>query len=130
MLSHPVGRATLLRLVSLAAGILGSVIVARLGGPEVKGIASSFAAANSILFMTINFDLAQQTLRNGRSSNDLGRVFPQLYRAWCIYLVSGIAVVASLAALGLPGGWLAIGTIAYLLGTQAALAGTGLRGRW
>lgn len=128
MFSHPVGRATLLRLVSLAAGILGSVIVARLGGPEVKGIASSFAASNAIIFMTINFDLAQQTLRNGRSSNDLGRVFPLLYRAWSVYLLSGTAVVASLAALGLPGGWLAIGTIAFLLGTQAALAGTGFAG--
>jgi len=128
ILSHPVGRATMLRLIALAAGVLGSVVVARVGGPEVKGVASSFAASNAILFMTINFDLAQQSLRTGRSSHDLGRVFPLLYRAWAIYVIAGIAVVASLLAVGLPGEWLVIGTIAYLLGTQATIAATGFAG--
>ena len=127
-LSQPVTQASALRIVALAIGILGSVVIARLGGAEVKGVASAFAASNALVFAFINFDIPFQALRRGRAVGELGAVGPVLARAWALYVVVGSAIAIVLLALTLPGTWLVIGAVAFLLGAQAAVAATGLHG--
>ena len=115
-------------MVSLVVGILGSVTVARLGGAEVKGVASAFAAANAIGFMVVNFDLGQQVLREARESGGPGRVLPTLSKAWVVYSVVGAIVLLVGLVWDMPVLWLAIGTLAFSIGTQAGVVTTGLVG--
>ena len=115
-------------MVSLVVGVLGSVTVARLGGAEVKGVASAFAAANAIGFMVVNFDLGQQVLREARESGGRGRVLPTLSKAWVVYSVAGAIVLLVGLVWDMPVLWLAIGTLAFSIGTQAGVVTTGLVG--
>lgn len=125
---HPVGRASILRVVSLVVGVLSSVILARLGGAEVKGVASAFAAANAVGFMLVNFDLPQQLLREIRTGADPNVAWPTLVRAWVAYSVVGGVVLAIGLVAGAPLSWLILGTLAFLIGSQAGVVSTGISG--
>lgn len=128
LLSHPVVRSSGLRIVALVLGVLGGVVIARFGGAEIKGVASAFASANTILLAFLSFDIPHQALRRGRLAGDLTSVAPTLARAWAIYVVGCAAVVVVLMAFALPGPLLALGAVACLVGAQAATAATGLHG--
>lgn len=118
----------MLRLLSLVVGIVSSIVLARLGGPDVKGVASAFAAANAVGFMVVNFDLTQQVLREHRGAEARGAVLPHLVRAWGWYAAFGAVVLVVGLVGGLPVAWLVVGTFAFLIGTQAGVAATGLAG--
>ncbi len=128
VLTHPVSRSTLIRIVGLGAGILGSVVVARLGGPDLKGVASAFVAANAICFMFLNFDLAQQSLREARENNQFGFVVDALKKAWILYAALGVVALVVAATSESPLAWIIGGSVAYVLGAQAGVAATGLAG--
>lgn len=126
--AHPVSRASFLRIVGLLSGVLGSVVLARLGGPELKGVSSAYAAANAIAFMAINFDLAQVVLREARATQDLARVRQALVAGWLAYAVLGIAAVGLLALFDVSSEWLIVGAVAYLVGAQAGVGAIGISG--
>lgn len=126
--THPVGRASLLRVLSLVVGVLSSVILARLGGAEVKGVASAFAAANAVGFMLVNFDVPQQLLREIRAGADADVAWPTLVRAWAVYSAAGGVVLIVAFVTGAPLGWLIVGTLAFLIGSQAGVVSTGISG--
>lgn len=128
MLRHPVGKSSGLRILSLALGIAASVVIARLGGTDVKGISSSYAASNAMFFMVINLDLASQALRRGRQVSNLGSVPGAIFRAWSIYISIAVPGLLVMLLLSIPGEWLVIGAIAYLVGAQAGVAATGITG--
>jgi O-antigen/teichoic acid export membrane protein len=127
-LGSVVARASGLRILALVLGIAASVVVARLGGAELKGVASAFAAANAVAFSFINLDLGHQILRHGRENQRLHAVGGLLTRAWALYLALGSLVVVLILAWSVPAIWLVVGAIAFLVGNQASVAATGLRG--
>lgn len=128
LINHPVTMSTGLRAITLVVGVVSSVVLARCGGPEIKGVASTYAAANAVSFMVINFDLAQQALRQGRRHQDLGSIFPILRKTWAAYVVLGALAIGVLLIFDVPGGWIVLGAVTYLLGTQAGVATSGLNG--
>jgi O-antigen/teichoic acid export membrane protein len=124
-----VGRASVLRALAILLGIASSILMARLGGAELKGLASAYAAANALAFMALNFDLAQQLLRRGRDSGDLSNLAALLIRTWPYYLI----VTGSLggAALAVGNGnvaWLCLGAVCFLLPTQFGVVSNGIAG--
>lgn len=125
---HPVGRASGLRVLGLVLGVSASVVVSRLGGPGVKGIASTYAAANTLAFLVINLDLAQQILRDGRSRKDLRSVPPRIVRMWPIYGMLASIFILIGYWLNAEIAWLAIGTFAYLVSTQMGMVSNALAG--
>lgn len=128
MLKHTVFQASFLRLCGLALGVGGSVVIARLGGAETKGVSSAFAAANSLVFLVVNLDLAQQILRDGRNRRDLNSVRARVMRLWIWY---GLLAFASVSISFFVGGiavWLALGTFAYLMGAQLGMIANALAG--
>lgn len=128
VLGHAVVRASGLRILALILGIAASIVVARLGGAELKGVASAFAAANALAFSFINLDLGHQVLRYGRETGRLTAVGPLLARGWALYLALGSIAAIIAMAVSVPTVWLVIGAIAFLIGNQASVAATGLRG--
>lgn len=123
-----VARASSLRILALVLGVAASVVVARLGGAELKGVASAFAAANAVAFSFINLDLGHQILRHGREKRVLAAVGGLLARGWALYIAVGSIVAVIALAVSASTVWLIIGTIAFLIGNQASVAATGLRG--
>lgn len=118
-----------LRFAAIVLGTLASVLLARWGGTELKGVASAYAAANALAFTAINFDLAQQVLRRGREAGDLSDVGSLLVRCWPYYLAIGGA--ASLLAWVTDQGdaiWLSVGTLCFLLPSQLGIASNGVAG--
>jgi O-antigen/teichoic acid export membrane protein len=128
VLIHPVSTSTFIRLIGISAGILGSVVVARVGGPDLKGVASAFAAANAICFMFLNFDLAQQSLREARNEGNFGLVIGSLKKAWLFYALIGAGALAVAVFSEAPLAWIIGGSVAYVMGAQAGVAATGLSG--
>lgn len=129
LLRHRVVRASALRVVALVAGVACSVLIARLGGADVKGVTSAFATASILGFTLVNVDLAQQTLRHGRSTGTLASTRSRLVSLWPWYGALALLV----AAVGLVVGsthvvWLAAGALAYLLSAHMGSASTGLAG--
>ena len=128
MLKHAVFQASFLRVCGLALGVGGSVAIARLGGAETKGVSSAFAAANSLTFLVVNLDLAQQILRDGRNRRDLNSVRARVMRLWIWY---GLLALASVSVSFFVGGiavWLALGAFAYLMGAQLGMIANALAG--
>ncbi|MGJ9411603.1 lipopolysaccharide biosynthesis protein [Aeromicrobium sp. CF4.19] len=128
MARHPVVGASGLRVLGTLLGVVASVIIARLGGAEVKGIASAYAAANALAFLVVNLDLAQQVLKDGRRRADLRSVPRRIVRLWPLY--AALAGVVMLLGFVLGGGvaWLAAGTFAFLVGAQLGMISNALAG--
>lgn len=80
LLTHPITHASGLRAISLLAGVAGSVVIARLGGADVKGVASAYAAANVLAFIAVNLDIPQQLLRFAREQGDGSRTLGFMWR--------------------------------------------------
>lgn len=126
--SSPIARASALRFFAMILGVIAGVLVARLGGPEVKGVSAAFVAATSLFSVVVGFDLGHQVLRAARASTDLGHVPTLLGRLLAVYVVlaAGAAIVVSAFALtAVP---LIIGTALVALGAHYAVATTGVRG--
>jgi O-antigen/teichoic acid export membrane protein len=110
-------------------GVASSVVISRLGGAEVKGVTSAFAALTILAFTVVNLDLAQQTLRHGRSTNSLNSIRARLIALWPWYLLLTALVAGGGLLLGRPHlTWLAAGTFCYLVAAQMGIACTGLSG--
>lgn len=125
---HRVFQAFLLRGCGLALGIAGSVAIARLGGADVKGVSSAFAATNSLVFLIVSLDLAQQILRDGRERGDLAGVVRRLISLWPFYALVAAIGSASGLWLGKNVVWLVVGAGAFLIGAQAAVMANALAG--
>lgn len=122
-------RASSLRLLAIVVGVLSSVLLARLGGADVKGIASAFAAANALAYTFVAFDFPQQVLRAARERGDLGVVAGLMIRSWPYYALLGSVTTLGWWALG--GGseiWLLLGGLGYLLSAQIGVATNGVSG--
>lgn len=129
LLRHRVFRASSLRVVALGMGVLASIVISRLGGAEVKGVTSMFAAASILAFMVVNVDLPQQVLRFGRETGDVDSIRAGLIRTWPWYGALAVAVVVVGVATQQPALiWLAAGTFAYLVSGQLGVACTGISG--
>ena len=102
LLGHPVSQASALRVAAVVVGLTGSVAMARLGGPEIKGVAAAYAATNTLVFTIVNFDFAQQVLRRSRLTSRVTDSAPLLLSGWTLYVL--LATVAgglgSLLSLG------------------------------
>jgi O-antigen/teichoic acid export membrane protein len=95
----------------------------------VKGVSSAFAASNALAFTIVNLDLAQQTLRFGRTTGDLGLIRPMVVFLWRWYLGIGAVATAVLLLVGAhPAAWVVVGTAAYLVGSQLGVVANGLSG--
>lgn len=127
-LTHPVARASLLRIVAVVVGVAGSVVIARFGGAEVKGVASAFAGANAIAATLIGFDLAHQALRVSRESGELQAVGHAVRRAAAAYVLVAGAVGMVALAFSADAAWLVVGAVAFTISNHFAVAATGVRG--
>lgn len=110
-------------------GVVASILISRLGGTEVKGVTSAFAASSVLVYTAVNLDLAQQTLRQARLTDTLDEIRGRLTRLWPWYAVpAAVAVVVGLVTESPGVTWLAAGAFAYLISTHLGLACTGLSG--
>ena len=110
-------------------GVAASVAIARLGGTGVKGVASAFAAANTLAFTVVNLDLAQQILKDARIGSSQDAIRRRVAALWPWF--GGLALLASLVGLLASRQsviWLAFGTMAYLVSAQLGVAANGVRG--
>ena len=116
-------------MLAVGVGVLASVLISRLGGADVKGVTSAFAASSILAFTVVNLDLAQQTLRHGRTTDTVGATRRRLLRLWPWYgALAALVIAAGLLAGNAQVAWLAAGTFAYLVSGHLALACTGLSG--
>lgn len=126
---HRVVQASALRAIALAVGLGASVIIARAGGPEVKGATSAFAAAAVLVFTFVNLDLAQQLLQESKRSGTLRLLPERVVRLWPTYFILAVAAVLAATALGATSiAWLAVGTTFYLMSAQLGFVANGLSG--
>jgi O-antigen/teichoic acid export membrane protein len=125
---NPVARASSLRMCGLVLGIGSSVVIARLGGTDVKGVASAYAAANSLAFLVVNLDLAQQILRDGRNKQDLRSVPLRVVTLWIWYALLACACTFLVELAGDAVVWLAWGAFAYLISAQMGMVANALAG--
>lgn len=118
----------MIRVVGVAIGLLQSIVVARLGGPELRGVVAVFVSASSLIYLAASFDVGQQVVHMCRSRGDFRPIRPLMRTAWLIY--AGIAALVALAFLPLDPAvsWLAIGGVAYLMGSQSSLVLGAMRG--
>lgn len=123
-----VALASVLRIVALVVGVLGSVLIARLGGAELKGISSAFTSANAVMFAIISFDLAHQALRRGREDGIAAAIPAAMARAGIGYFAFGLLFLVLLLVAGLPFEWFAVGAVACVISGQASIVVSGLAG--
>jgi O-antigen/teichoic acid export membrane protein len=129
LVRHRVAQASALRAIALAVGLGASVVIARAGGPDVKGATSAFAAAAVLAFTVVNLDLAQQLLQECKRRGALNLLHQRVIRLWPTYFI--LAATVGLAATALEAtsvAWLAVGTICYLMSAQLGFAANGLSG--
>ncbi|KRC87473.1 hypothetical protein ASE25_17235 [Terrabacter sp. Root85] len=126
---HRVFKASALRGVSLLTGLVSSVAIANLGGADVKGITSAFAATTILVFTLGNMDLAQQVIKVGREQGDLDATRRRLLRLWPWY--GGLSLVG--VAVGFIAhkpyvSWVALGAFVYLVTASMGSAANALSG--
>ena len=115
-----------LRIFATIAGVGASVLIARLGGPEAKGVAAAYLASITTVFAVTNLGAGEQIVQITRDGNHSARRL--LIRFWFAY-----AVVAGLIALVfLPVrpqlSVLTIGCLLYLIPIQASTVSIGFSG--
>lgn len=127
-LRHPVVYSSGLRVIALVVGVAGSVVIARLGGAELKGVSSAYAASNALVFAFLNLDVGQIALRHSRDEKDPTAVPRVLYRVWILYLIIGAVSLLLVLWSGASVYWVLLGAVAFTLGAQGGVAVVGLRG--
>ncbi|HEX6486421.1 MAG TPA: hypothetical protein VF012_06895 [Nocardioidaceae bacterium] len=115
-----------LRIFATIAGVGASVLIARLGGPEAKGVAAAYLASITTVFAVTNLGAGEQIVQITRDGNHSARRL--LIRFWFAY-----AVVAGLiAVVFLPVrpqlSVLTIGCLLYLIPIQASTVSIGFSG--
>lgn len=123
-----VGASVLLRAAAIVAAVGASIIVARLGGPDVKGIAAAFAAASTLSSALVNLGVAEQVVETTTSRR---QVDPRrlLLGAWAAYVVLGGAVTLALVPLaGQRAEIVVLGCLCFTLFAQAGVVALGLSG--
>ena len=115
-----------LRIFATIAGVGASVLIARLGGPEAKGVAAAYLASITTVFAVTNLGAGEQIVQITRDGNHSARRL--LIRFWAAY-----AVVAGLiAVVFLPVrpqlSVLTIGCLLYLIPIQASTVSIGFSG--
>lgn len=126
--SGAIGRAAALRIIAMFLGLAASIAIARLGGAEVKGVYSAFAAGLSLAFLFVNFDLPQQALRAARAESAIDAVLPWMRRPWLAFLAAGsvVSIIGLIFVEALvPYG---IGLAIVTVSTQAGVVAMGTRG--
>lgn len=121
-------QATAVRILGVAIGLLQSIAIARLGGPELRGVVAVFIAASSLIYLAASFDLGQQVVQMCRRRDDLGGVRPLMRAAWLTYAAVAALVAVAFLPFSTAVSWLAVGGTAYLMGGQALLVVGALRG--
>jgi len=115
-----------LRIFATIAGVGASVLIARLGGPEVKGVAAAYLASVTTVFAVANMGAAEQVVQIARDGDHSARRL--LIRFWFAYaLVAGLIAVVFLPVrpeLSV----LTIGCLLYLIPIQASTVSIGFSG--
>lgn len=122
------GVAAQVRIVATTLGIAQGILVARVGGPEVKGVAAAFIAINLIVYQLANFDLRLQIVRYAKDSGDLSLMTPLLWRAIAGFAAIAAVVVATTAPTGDIVPWIALGSLALLINMYLGVAVLASRG--
>jgi O-antigen/teichoic acid export membrane protein len=122
------GVATQIRILAAAFGILQGILVARLGGPDVKGAAAAFIAASTITFQIVNLDLGQQIVRYVKEQKDTALLGRLMFGAIACY-----AVVAAVVAISTSGGsslvpLISLGALSLLINMFISYATMAFRG--
>lgn len=123
---HPVIRASSLQFVGLALGVAAGVLIARVGGAEIKGVFSAYAAATVILGMSINLDYSHQAIVAAREARDPGMVGRALARLWSVYAPAFFALSAAVALIDTSYGLYIVGAAAFTLCSHLNIATSGL----
>lgn len=121
-------RAIAVRLIAVAVSLLQSIVVARLGGPELRGVVAVFISASSLIYLAASFDLGQQIVQMCRNRDDFTVLRPLMRATWLTYATIAALVAVAGLAIDSAVSWLAIGGIAYLIGSQALLVVGSIRG--
>lgn len=115
-----------LRILATIAGVGASVLIARLGGPEAKGVAAAYLASITTVFAVTNLGAGEQIVQITRDGNHSARRL--LIRFWAAYaVVAGLIAVAFLPVrpqLSV----LTIGCLLYLIPIQASTVSIGFSG--
>lgn len=122
------GRAGSLRVIAIVIGLVASIALARLGGPEVRGTASALMAANLLGFALINLDLAQQSLKVGRDRGTQDHAFARLRMSWILYLVVGVPLGLVVLSVSEFAGWVILGSVSLTLSMHAGVIRNGMSG--
>lgn len=127
-LHHSAAYAGLLRLVATGIGLIFGIALVRLGSAEIKGFASAFMAANSLLFAVLNWDVPQGLLRNRRTQRSVGvGLLNDVARVWLVYLTLAVLAILVCLVAGLDP-WVAAGAVGFGLVTQTGGILNGLKG--
>lgn len=122
------GTALAIRVVAVGLGFVQSVVIARLGGADVRGVTAVYISACMLIYLVASFDLAQQAVSVLRARGDFGPLPSLLRSAWLVY--GGIALVVAAACWPVNSdiSWLAVGGAAYLIGSQSGTVIGAIRG--
>lgn len=126
--SSVIFRASGLRIIAVVLGVVGSIAIARLGGVAVRGDTSTFMAITNIVFALINFDLAQQALRQNRADSEHGAGKRWLAPAWVAYLTVATLVVALVWHSRPEVGLIAVGSALLAISMQSGVLTNGFKG--
>lgn len=121
-------RAGALRVVAILTGLVASIALARLGGPDVRGSASALMAANLLGFAVVNLDLAQQCLRLGRTSGTQAQAFALIRIPWVLYIILGLPAGILILRFSEFAGWVVLGSMMLTLSMQAGVIRNGMSG--
>lgn len=115
-----------LRLVAMALGVAASVAIARLGGADAKGVASTFTAIASTVYVVANLGIAEQVVELASAKGFSARRL--LRRIWLWYV--GVTLVAAAGVVWIDSsfGWLMAGCLIYILFAQVNVVALGLSG--
>ena len=77
-------RAFVIRVAAVGLGVIQSIVVARLGGPELRGVVAVFVSACSLIYLAASFDLGAQVVSMCRERGTFSPLAPLLNTAWAL----------------------------------------------
>ena len=107
-----------LRIFATIAGVGASVLIARLGGPEAKGVAAAYLASITTVFAVTNLGAGEQIVQITRDGNHSARRL--LIRFWAAYAVVAGLIAVVLLPVRPQLSVLTIGCLLYLIPIQAS----------